>query len=161
MKAESSTIKSRIFLLAGGAIGPLRHRNNRMRRLRSYEFFDRSEQLIFLDGLGQKSGGALFDGAVAMFGAGARGDDDDALVLDAVDGFGGDGAASDRGRARGEDARSRWRRLQAPALAGFGGDHAIQVDQENQAAVVRDGCAGEVLDAAQILAEILDDDFVF
>src|SRR6266446_5723208 len=49
---------------------------------------------------------------------------------------------------------------QAAALAGFGGDHAIQVDQENQAAVGCDGCAGEELDAAQILAEVLDDNFV-
>src|SRR5216684_3350925 len=77
MKAESSTIKTRNFLLAGGAIGPLRHRNNRMRRLRSYELFDRGEQLIFLDGLGQKSGSALFYGAVAMFGAGSRCDHHD------------------------------------------------------------------------------------
>src|SRR6266446_951941 len=235
MKAESSTIKTRNFVLAGGAIGPLRHRNNRVRRLRSYEFFDRSEQLIFLDGLGQKSGGAFFDGPVAMFGAGARrddhdrnaarrgaltqlhhkliagharhfevsdnqvaavlgdefggfqavggqlhaitvllehaadkfahadgvvGNDDDALVLDAIDGFGGNGAASDRGRARSEDARGRRGRLQGAAFAGFGGHHAIQVDQENQPAVGRDGCAGEELDATQILAEVLDDDFV-
>src|SRR6266478_7181890 len=235
MKAESSTIKTRNFLVAAGAIARLRHRDNRARRLRSYELFDRSQQLIFLDGLGQKSGGAFFYGAIAMLGARARGDDhdgdaarrgalaqlhhefvagharhlevgdnqvaavlrdefggfqavagqlhaitvllehaadkfahadgvvgddDDPLVLDAVDGFGGDGAASDGGRARGEDARGRWRRLQAAALAGFGGDHAIQVDQENQAAVGCDGCAGAELDAAQILAEVLDDNFV-
>src|SRR5713226_5585946 len=236
MKAESSTIKTRNFLLAAGAIARLRHRYDRTRRLRSNELFDRSEQLIFLYGLGQESGGAFFYGAIAMLGACARSDDhdrdaarcgaltqlhhefvarharhfevgdnqvaavlrdefgrfqavggqlhaiavflehaadkfadadgvvsddDDALVLDAVDGFGGNGAASDRGRAWSEDARGGGRSLQAAAFAGFGGDHAIQIDQENQAAVRRDGCAGEELDAAQVLAEVLDDDFIF
>src|SRR5467141_2420935 len=235
MKAESSTINTRNFLVAAGAIARLRHRDNRARRLRSYELFDRSQQLIFLDGLGQKSGGAFFYGAIAMLGARARGDDhdgdaarrgalaqlhhefvagharhlevgdnqvaavlrdefggfqavggqlhaiavllehaadklahadgivgddDDALVLDAVNGFGWNGAASDGGGARSENACGRRGRLQSAAFAGFGGHHAIQVDQENQAAVGRDGCAREELDAAQILAEVLDDDFV-
>jgi len=50
----------------------LRHRYDRTRRLRSHELFDRGEQLIFLDGFGQKSGGAFFYGAIAMLGACAR-----------------------------------------------------------------------------------------
>src|SRR4029077_19373108 len=196
---------------------------------------DRSEQLIFLHGLGQKSGGAFFYGAIAMLGTGAGsddhnwnaarrraltqlnhefvagharhlevgdnqvaavlgdefggfqavggllhaisillehaadkfahadgvvGDDNDALVLDTVDGFGGDGAASDSGRTRSEDARGRRRRLQGASFAGLGGHHAIQVDQENQAAIRCDGGAGEELDAAQVFTEVFDDDFV-
>src|SRR5208282_2526629 len=37
----------------------------------------------------------------------------------------------------------------------------IQINQENQAAVGRDGGAGEKLHAAEIIAEVLDYDFVF
>src|SRR5712675_1019542 len=75
MKAESSTIKTRNFLIAAGAIAGLRHGYNRTRCLRSYKLFDRGEQLIFLHGLGQKCGGAFLHGAIAMLGAGAGGDD--------------------------------------------------------------------------------------
>ena len=57
-------------------------------------------------------------------------------------------------RAAGEDAGSAWRSAVSAAV------EAIQIDQQNQAAVGRDGGAGEKLDAAQIIAEILDDDFV-
>src|SRR5712692_10410996 len=223
------------FLDGRGCHGRLRHRYKRASGLRSEKFFDGGDQRIFLHGLGQKGRRAFLYGAIAMLGAGARGDDhdgdaargrtlaqldhefvarharhfevgdnqvaavlrdefggfqavggqlhaiavflehaadkfadadgvvsddDDALVLDAVDGFGGNGAASDRGRAWSEDARSRRGRLQGAAFAGFRGYHAIQVDQKNQAAVRCDGCAGEELDAAQVLAEVLDDDFV-
>ena len=47
------------------------------------------------------------------------------------------------------------------ALVRFGGDHAVEIDQQDQAAVGRDGGAGEKFHAAEIFAEILDDDFVF
>src|ERR1700730_7368959 len=77
MKAESSTIRTRNFLLAASAIGRLRHRYDWARRLRSYELFDRGEQLIFLHRLGQKCCGAFFYGAVAMLSAGGRRDDHD------------------------------------------------------------------------------------
>src|ERR1700686_3338926 len=72
MNEESSTINTRNFLIAAGAIAGLRHRYDRTRGLRSYKLFDRSEQLIFLHGLGQESAGAFFNGAVAMLGSGAR-----------------------------------------------------------------------------------------
>src|SRR5260370_24548197 len=77
MKAESSTIKTRNFLLAAGAIARLRHGNNRARRLRSYELFDRRAQLIFLHRLGQESGGAFFYCAIAVLGASAPNSDPD------------------------------------------------------------------------------------
>src|SRR6266849_6218177 len=50
------------------------------------------------------------------------------------------------------------RGLQRPAFAGFGGHHAIQIDEKNQAAIGSDGGAGEKFLAAEIFAEILDDD---
>src|SRR6267142_3581968 len=236
MKAESSTIKTRNFLIAAGAIAGLRHGYNRTRCLRSYKLFDRSEQLIFLHGLGQKCGGAFFYGAIAMLGAGARGDDHhrdaagggalpqlnhqfvaghtrhfqvgdnqvaavlrdefggfqavggelhaiavlfehaayelahadgivghdhDALVLDAVNGLSGNRASSDGCRAWSEDARGGGGGLQGTALVWFAGDHTIQVDQENQAAVGSNRGAGKKFYAAQIFAEILDYDFIF
>ena len=46
------------------------------------------------------------------------------------------------------------------ALGRVRSDQAVQVDQQNQAAVGSDGGAGEKFYAAQIIAEILDDDFV-
>src|SRR6266404_2415015 len=236
MNAESSTINTRNFLLAAGAIARLRHRYGWARRLRSHELFDRSKQLIFLHRLGQKRCSAFFNGAVAVLGAGARrddhdgdaarrralpqlhhqlvagharhfevrddkmaavlrdefrgfqaiggqlhaiavlfkhaahkfayadgiiGDDNDALVLDAIDGLGGNRAASDCRGAGSEDARGRCGSLQGAALARFRGYHAIQVDQQNQAAVRSNSCAREELDAAKVFAEIFDNDFIF
>src|SRR5262249_8144131 len=87
-------------------------------------------------------------------------DDDDPLVFDAVDGVGGDRAACNRFRARSEDARGAGGCLQRAAFVGFGGNHAIEIDQENQAAVRRDGRAGEEFYATEIFAKILDDDFI-
>ena len=58
-------------------------------------------------------------------------------------------------RAAGEDAGSALRSAVSAA------SEAIQINQENQAAVGRDGGAGEKFHAAQIIAEVLDDDFVF
>src|SRR5258708_6442645 len=91
---------------------------------------------------------------------GVVGDDDDALLIDAIDGFGGDGAAGDRRGARREHARRAGRGLQRPAFAGFGGHHAIQIDEKNQAAIGSDGGAGEKFNAAEICAEVLGDDLV-
>src|ERR1700730_16981224 len=75
MKAESSTTTTTKFLLELGAISRLRHRYGWARRLRPYELFDRRDQLILLYRLGKKCHCAFFDGAVAMFGAGAGGND--------------------------------------------------------------------------------------
>ena len=91
---------------------------------------------------------------------GVVGDDDHALLFDAIDGVGGNRAASHGCRAGRENARGAGVGLQGTPLGGFGGDHAIQIDQQNQAAVGSDGGAGEKFHAAQIFAEILDDDFV-
>jgi hypothetical protein len=48
-----------------------------------------------------------------------------------------------------------------PALARFCGNHAIQIDQQNKAAIGRNGRAREELNAAQVFAQVLDNDFVF
>ncbi len=70
---------------------------------------------------------------------------------------------------RGDDGFGAWREnaggagagLQGATLVGLGGDHAVEIDEQDQAAVGRDGCSGEKLHATQIFAEIFDDDFVF
>src|SRR5271168_4138029 len=54
MKAESSTMRTRNFLMAVTAMVLLHDRNSGPRRLRSDELFDRRDQLIFLDGFGQE-----------------------------------------------------------------------------------------------------------
>ena len=64
-------------------------------------------------------------------------------------------------RARSEYARRGRRGGQRVALGGVRGSETIQINQENQAAIGRDGGAGEKFHAAQIVAEVLDDDFVF
>ena len=46
-------------------------------------------------------------------------------------------------------------------LARFRRYHAVQINQQNEAAVGRDRCAGEEFYPAQVLAQILDNDFVF
>src|ERR1700674_3451113 len=74
MNVESSTTSTRNFLL-GVAIVRLRHRNGGARRLRSYELFDRRDQLIFLHRLCQEWPGAFLHRAVAMFRPRARGND--------------------------------------------------------------------------------------
>ena len=51
--------------------------------------------------------------------------------------------------------------LQHAAFVRFGRHHAIEIDQQNQAAVGSDRCAGKEFYAAKIFAEALDDDFVF
>src|SRR5260370_5845217 len=60
MKAESSTTRIRIFLLAV-AIVRLRHRSDRARSPRSHELFDLSDQMILQHGLAQKCRCAFLD----------------------------------------------------------------------------------------------------
>src|SRR6266566_5068224 len=71
---ESSTTSTRIFLL-GVAIVCLRHRRDGARRLRSYELFDRRDQLILLDRLGQECRGTFLHRTIAMLCPRARGND--------------------------------------------------------------------------------------
>ena len=47
------------------------------------------------------------------------------------------------------------------SFGGFGRNEAIQIDQQNQAAVGCDRGSWEELHAAQVFAEIFDDDFIF
>src|SRR5215472_8555854 len=92
---------------------------------------------------------------------GVVGHDDDALRLDAIDGFGRNRAARHSRGAWGEDARGAGVGLQRPAICRFRSDHAVQVNQQNQAAVRCNSCTGEKLYAAEIFAQVLDYDFVF
>src|SRR5713101_3339905 len=65
MNAESSTTSTRNFLLVV-AIVRLRYRRDGARRLRSYQLFDRRDQLILLHRLGQECGGAFLHRTIAM-----------------------------------------------------------------------------------------------
>src|SRR5271170_4379989 len=239
MKAESSATRTRIFFSGALIISILPHRNVHgapfLRFFRAYQFIYGCHQLIFLHGLGQKCGGAFSYGAIAMFCAGAGGDDQDrnfsgdgilaqmghqlvavhawhfevgydqvtadlgdefggfepvgcefhaiagffehasdefadadgiigddydAIVLDRIHGASWNAARGDCFRARSENAGCGRRGWQRVAFSGVRGREAIQIDQENQAAIGRDGCAGKEFHAAEIVTEILDDDFV-
>src|SRR6266852_5019197 len=48
-----------------------------------------------------------------------------------------------------------------PALAWLCRCHAVQVDQQNEAAIGRDRCAREEFHPAQVFAQVLDNDFIF
>src|SRR5271154_208157 len=236
MNAESSTTRTRNFLVAGGGMIYLRYRYERSRDLRSHELFYGGDELIFLHGLGQESRGAFFHRSIAMFFAGARsdhqhrdapcggplaelghqfiagharhfevgddqvaavlrnefggfetvggefdaiavllehasdefahadgvvGDDDQTFLLDAVDGFARDSSTCYRRRTRSEDAGGASVGLQGATFGGLGGDHAVQIDEQNQAAIGCNGGAGKDFYATEIFAEALDNDFVF
>src|SRR5215469_10955040 len=88
-------------------------------------------------------------------------DDDNAFLFDAIDGVGGNRAASNGCGARREYPCRTRAGLHGAAFVWFSGDHAIQIDQQNQAAVGSDGGSREEFYAPQILAEILDNDFIF
>src|ERR1700730_4655484 len=72
-------------------------------------------------------------------------DDNDTLVLNAVDGFGGNGAARYRFGTRSEHASGAGARLQCAAFVRLRGHHAVQIDQKNQTAVGSDGRPREYL----------------
>src|SRR6266481_705926 len=235
MNAESSTTSTRNFLLVV-AISYLRYRRYGLRRLRSYELFDRGDQLIFLHRLGQKRRGAFLHRTIAVLGPGARGHHhhgnapgrgalaqlnhqfvaghawhfevgndemapvlryefggfepvcgqfytvavllqhpadefayadgvvryhDDALLLDAVDGFGRNASAGNRRRARSKDSGGAGAGLYLPMFAWFCRDHAVQVNQQDEAAIGRDRGAGEEFHLAKVFAQVLDNNFVF
>ncbi len=105
----------------------------------------------------------LFEHAANKFADadGIVGNDDDALLVDAIDGVAGNGAASDGGGTGREDAGSAGTGLDGAALVRLGRNHAVEIDEKDQAAIGRDGGAGEKLHPAEIFAEIFDDDFVF
>src|SRR3984885_2581019 len=85
----------------------------------------------------------------------------DAIVLDGVHGACWDAAGGDCFGARSENAGSGRRGWQRVALGSVRGSETIQINQQNEAAIGRDRGAGEKLYAAEIIAEILDDNFIF
>src|SRR5713226_9598470 len=234
INAESSTTSTRNFLLMV-AIVRLRYRRDGARRFLSYKLFDRRDQLILLDRLGQECSGAFLHRAIAMFCPRARrndhhgnaprgralaqlhhqfvtrhawhfevGDDqmaavlrhqfggfesirrqfhavpvllqqpadefahadgvvrhyDYALLLDAVDGLGRNASARNRCRARRKDSRGAGAGLYRPTLARFCRHHAVQVDQQNEAAIGSNRRTGEEFYTAKVFAQVLDNDFV-
>src|ERR1700728_3616420 len=105
----------------------------------------------------------LFEHAAYKFpdADGIVGNYDHAFVFVTIDGVGRNRATGDGLGSRCKDASSAGAGLQRAALVGLGGDHAIQIDQQYQAAVWGDRGAWEKLYATKVFAEILDDDFVF
>src|SRR5271155_878984 len=91
---------------------------------------------------------------------GIVGDDDYPIVFDRVHGSGGNAARGYRFRAWSENAGGGRRGGQRVAFGGVRGGEAIQINQENQAAIGRDSGSGEKFYAAEIIAEVLDYDFV-
>src|SRR5260370_21679499 len=65
INAESSTTSTRNFLLMVAMVC-LRYRRDGARRFRSYKLFDRRDQLILLDRLGQECSCAFLHRAIAM-----------------------------------------------------------------------------------------------
>src|SRR5712664_3520300 len=74
INAESSTTSTRNFLLMVAMVC-LRYRHDGARRFRSYKLFDRRDQLILLDRLGQECSGAFLHRAIAMLCPRARRND--------------------------------------------------------------------------------------
>src|SRR5271154_2562887 len=92
---------------------------------------------------------------------GIVGNDDYPIVFDGVNRACGNASCSYRFRAWSENAGGGRRGRKRIAFSGVRGGESIQINQENQAAIGRDGGAGEKFDAAEIIAEVLDYDFVF
>src|SRR5712664_2207428 len=85
---------------------------------------------------------------------------DYAFLLDAVDGLGRNASARNRCRARRKDSRGAGAGLYRPALARLGGHHAVQVDQQNEAAIGGNRRTGEEFYPAKVFAQVLDNDFI-
>ena len=83
------------------------------------------------------------------------------LLLNAVDGFGRNASACNRCRARSEDSCGAGASLYLPVLAWFCCYHAVQVNQQNEAAIGRDRRTRKEFYPAQVLPQVLDNDFVF
>src|SRR6516162_5166002 len=74
MNAESSTTSTRNFFAVLLTMGLLTNRHDWSRRLRSDQFFERREELIFLHRLREESGSPFLHRAITVFCARARGD---------------------------------------------------------------------------------------
>ena len=85
---------------------------------------------------------------------------DYALLLDAVDGLGRNVSARNRRRARRKYSRGAGASLYRPALVWLCRHHAVQVDQQNEAAIGRNRRTREEFHAAQVFTQVFDNDFV-
>src|SRR5437588_6870066 len=85
---------------------------------------------------------------------------DYALLLDAIDGLGRNVSARNRRRAGCKDSRGAGAGLYRPMLAWFCRYHAGQIDQDDDAAIRRDGTPRKEFHPPQVFAQALDDDFV-
>src|SRR6266446_749554 len=77
---------------------------------------------------------------------------DYALLRNAVDGFGRNASARNRRRSRSKDSGGAGASLYLPVFTRFRSYHAVQVNQQNEAAIGRDRRAREEFYPAQVLA---------
>src|SRR6266403_1455406 len=87
--------------------------------------------------------------------------DDYAFLLDTVDRFRRNRSTSNRRRPRRKNTCRAGVRLERPPLARFRSYHAVQVDQKDQTAIGSNGRSRKKFYAAEVLAQVLDHDFVF
>ena len=95
---------------------------------------------------------------------GIIGQDDDFFVWHNINGLRRNGAMRHGGRSRSKNSgggRMGGTGHQRAALDGFAHDQPVQINQQDEAAIGRDGGAGEQLDVAHVLAQVLDHDLVF
>src|SRR5258708_13742970 len=85
----------------------------------------------------------------------------DLLLFAHVNAFRPDRTVGHSFSARGKNPRGVGAGHQWTTLNGFSGHQTVDVNQQDQAAVGRDGRSGKHFQIAQILAQTLDDDFVF
>src|SRR6266566_1663639 len=152
MNVESSTTRTRNFLLAV-AIVRLRYRRDGAWRLRSYKLFVRRQFHAVAVLLKHSADEFAHADRVVRH-------HDYALLLDAVDGLGWNASARNGRRSRRKYSRSAGARLYWPALARFCCHHAVQIDQQNKAAIGRNRRTREEFYPAKVLAQVLDNDFV-
>src|SRR6266404_3109332 len=86
--------------------------------------------------------------------------DDYALLFETVDRLRRNRSARNRRRSRRKNARRAGACLERTPLARFRCYHAVQVNQKNQAAIRCNCSARRELYAAEILAQVLDNDFI-
>ena len=88
---------------------------------------------------------------------------DQPFLYNAIDGLRGNGSREPRLPNPGAKTRAALARSCASVRRSVGSrsDQTVQIHQQDQAAVGRDGGAREQFHAAEVFAEILDDDFVF
>ena len=92
---------------------------------------------------------------------GIVGNHHNAFVMDTINGVGRNAAFGNGRRARRKNTRSTRRCLNGFAFAWLAGNHAIQIEKQNQAAVGSNRGARKKFYTTEIFTKTFDDDFVF